>query len=335
MKFCKYLTVLTCLIVGSCRSQPDKINGISFVSSREAIDVQHIRPILDLNANYSAVMPFGFIRDLQHPELIFNTERQWFGERVEGVKQYVKVLQNHQIQVMLKPQIWVRHGEFTGQITMVNEADWKTFEASYSKFILTYAELAEQLHVPVFCIGTELKNFTHNRPQFWEDLISKIRRIYKGKLTYAANWNEYATVPFWSSLDYVGIDAYFPVSDKKMPTVEDCLSGWGKYKMDMKGLSQKLNKPILFTEYGYRSVDYSGKAPWNSDRDMKGVNLQAQCNATEALFKTFWDEPWFAGGFLWKWFHNHDKVGGENNTMFTPQNKPVEALIKKQYRLNG
>ncbi|GAA4280738.1 glycoside hydrolase family 113 [Gaetbulibacter aestuarii] len=334
-KIAKYLSVILCFILASCGGQTKKIDGVSFVASRDAIDAQHIQPVINLNANYASVMPFGFIRDLKHPELIFNTERQWFGERVEGVKQYIKVLQDHDIQVMLKPQIWVWRGEFTGQITMASEADWKTFEKSYSNFILTYAKLAEQLHVSLFCIGTELKNFTHERPQFWKDLISKIRVVYKGKLTYAANWNEYETVPFWSDLDYVGIDAYFPVSDKKMPSVEDCLAGWEKYKPEIKALSDQVKKSVLFTEYGYRSVDYTGKAPWVSDRNMKGVNVKAQYNATEALFKTFWNESWFSGGFLWKWFHDHDRVGGENNTMYTPQNKPVEALIKKQYSLNG
>jgi len=96
-------------------------------------------------------------------------------------------------------------------------------------------------------------------------------------------------------------------------------------------LSDKHNKPILFTEFGYRSVDYTGKEPWKSDRNMTSVNLEAQTNATKALFKEFWKEDWFAGGFIWKWHHNHSKVGGENNHRFTPQNKPVEDVIKDTY----
>jgi len=64
---------------------------------------------------------------------------------------------------------------------------------------------------------------------------------------------------------------------------------------------------------------------------MNIVNLEGQQNATQAIFEEFWNEPWFAGGFLWKWFHNHSTSGGEDNSRFTPQNKPVEAFIKKQY----
>lgn len=36
-------------------------------------------------------------------------------------------------------------------------------------------------------------------------------------------------------------------------------------------------------------------------------------------------------GGLWKWFHNHGQVGGNNNNRFTPQNKPALEVIKKAY----
>jgi hypothetical protein len=88
-------------------------------------------------------------------------------------------------------------------------------------------------------------------------------------------------------LDYVGVDAYFPVSQSKTPTLEECLKGWQMHLNDIKIINQKFKKPILFTEYGSRSVDYSGKQPWKSDRDMNQVNLQAQNNTMQALYKTF------------------------------------------------
>ena len=90
----------------------------------------------------------------------------------------------------------------------------------------------------------------------------------------------------------------------------------------------------MFTEFGYRSIDYAAKAPWTVDRIEENVNLEAQVNTTKALFEAFWKEDWFAGGFVWKWFINHDKVGGIDNNRFTPQNKPAETLIKEHYKVN-
>jgi len=64
---------------------------------------------------------------------------------------------------------------------------------------------------------------------------------------------------------------------------------------------------------------------------MNVVNMEAQNNTTQALFETFWNQDWFAGGFIWKWFHNHKERGGADNHQFTPQNKPVEKIIQKQF----
>ena len=216
---------------------------------------------------------------------------------------------------------------------MKSEENWKLLENSYEKFILDYAVIAEKMNAEILCIGTELEKFVAQRPKYWSALILKIKEVYKGKLTYAANWDEFKRVPFWKALDYIGVDAYFPLSDKKTPTVAEFEKGWKSHKKEIQKIQQQHKKPILFTEYGYRSVDFTGKKPWESNRIEGSVNLTAQKNATQAIFNQFWKEDWFAGGFIWKWFHNHEKVGGENNNRFTPQNKPTETLIKKLYGL--
>lgn len=310
----------------------EKINGISFVASRVAVDDAHIAPLLKLNANYAAVMPFGFIRELSHPEINFNSERQWFGETDKGVRQYIETLQKNHMKIMMKPQIWVRKGEFTGFIKMAHEEDWILLEDTYRNFILTYAKVAEATNVDIFCIGTELERFIAARPDYWKQLIVEVRNVYNGKLTYAANWDEYPKTPFWADLDYIGVDAYFPLSDKKTPTIAECKAAWQPYKQQLKAMSERYHKPILFTEYGYRSVDYTAKAPWKFDRDMIVVNMEAQSNAMQALYDENWGEDWFAGGFVWKWFHDHNNAGGMSDTQFTPQNKPVETIISATYK---
>ena len=331
---CFFSSILVLILIG-CASAPlplKKMNGVSFVASRDTISQQHVQPVVQLNANYAAIMPFGFIKELEHPEIIHNTERQWYGETRSGAKQYIETLKSEGIKIMIKPQIWVWRGEFTGLIKMNTEEDWKTLETSYTDFILEYAALAEETNSELFCIGTELENFIAARPEFWKGLITKVREIYNGKLTYASNWDEYKRTPFWKEIDYIGIDAYFPLSDKQAPTVKDYIEGWSKHKPQIEAWSKQLNKPILFTEYGYRSMDYAGREPWLSDHKIKTLNLEAQANATEALFEVFWHEPWFAGGFVWKWFHNYENSGGQGDNQFTPQNKPAEEVIRTYYK---
>lgn len=331
MKTLKLFLLSLIIFCSSCTSQSKKINGISFVASSKEITNQHIDDVKKVSANYVTLMPFGFVKNLSSPKVIYNSKNQWFGETKEGVKQYAREFQQSKIKIMLKPQIWVWNGVYTGAIKMNSEAKWKELEESYESFILVFAEVAEEINAEIFCIGTELEQFVKNRPQYWQKLIKKIRKVYSGKLTYAANWDEFKRVSFWKDLDFVGIDAYFPLSDQKSPSIDDLERGWQPHKNEVIQVQSKFNKPVLFTEYGYRSVNFTGKEPWNSGRIKGDVNLENQQKALQALYNQFWKEDWFAGGFVWKWFHNHKEVGGQDNNRFTPQNKPAELTIKKTY----
>lgn len=331
MKCTTFFSIFLILTHTLMFSQGKKINGLSFVASRDSITQKHALPVVRVNANYAALMPFGFIKSLSTPEIIHNTDRQWFGETEKGVMQYGHILQKNNIHLMIKPQLWVWNGEFTGRIKMNSEEAWVTLENSYEAFIITYALTAEKLNAAVLCIGTELEEFVKARPLFWKKLIKNIRNIYSGKLTYAANWDEYKRVSFWNELDYIGIDAYFPLTDQQFPSIADFEAGWKPHKASIITLQKRFQKPVLFTEYGYRSVDFTGKKPWEANHIENAVNLNAQANGLQAIHNQFWDEDWFAGGFIWKWFHNHAQSGGFKNNRFTPQNKPAESILKRLY----
>ena len=310
---------------GQKRTPP--IHGISFVASPNPIDKSHIDPLVKLGANWAAIMPFGFIKSLAAPKVAFNIDRQWWGEREEGVTKTSTLLQDQSIKIMLKPQLWVWEGSFTGAIEMQSEEDWVQLEKSYQEFILFYAKIAEKRQIKLFCIGTELEAFIQARPAFWNSLIKNIRAIYSGELTYASNWDEATKVPFWCELDYIGIDAYYPIATSETPTVKEAKLGWQRHKKSITGMQKLYDLPVLFTEYGYRSVDFSGKEPWKSDRIAKKVNVVAQENLLTALYEEFEKESWFAGGFLWKWYHEHSTSGGLKDNRFTIQNKPAEKTV--------
>lgn len=328
-KFLLFVSII--FLQFSCKSQSNKINGVSFVAARDSISIKHITPVLKSNSNYVTLMPYSFIRNIETPKIEFNTNREWFGESENGLLQYAKEFQKVGVKLMVKPHLWLRRGGFTGDLKPNSEENWKILENSYRSYILTYARAAQELKAEMLCIGTELEQFVLNRPKYWQQLIKEIRTIYKGKLTYAANWDEFKKVPFWSELDFIGIDAYFPLSDKKLPTVADLELGWQPHKNEVIRIQKQFKKPVIFTEFGYRSIDFTGKKPWDSNRIQGNVNLQAQVNGLQAIHNQFWNEEWFAGGFVWKWFHRHDKVGGIENNRFTPQNKPAEELIRKLY----
>ena len=85
----RFAILFMCLfLIGCSATIPERqsINGVSFVASDEAVNQNHIVPVVNVHANYASIMPFAFIRNLDSPEVIYNTNRQWFGETKEGAK---------------------------------------------------------------------------------------------------------------------------------------------------------------------------------------------------------------------------------------------------------
>lgn len=308
----------------------EKMNGVSMVSINSTIDSTHVLPVAAIGANWAATIPFAFMPSHTRPELSFDLAWQWKGERIDGVRNYVRELHAQGISVMIKPQIWISHGTYTGEILLDSEADWLILEENYKKYILAFARVAAEEKAEMVCIGTELKHFVEDRPDFWKGLIADIRSIYDGKLTYAANWDDFDKVSFWGDLDFIGVDAYFPVSKKNKATVKQLIKGWKPHKTKMDSLSLKLKRPVLFTEYGYRSIDGCAMKPWDySDEGQQ--NEKSQVIALHALYEVFWKDYNYCGGFLWKWYPDHENAGGPTNKMFTVQNKKAQKTVMERY----
>ena len=308
----------------------EKINGVSLVAERTALDTAEVVPLISVGATWAAIIPFGFMEDAHKPRLAFNGKWQWYGEQVDGAKEGIQALHKKGLSVMLKPQLWVSRGTYTGEVEMNSEGDWKKLEANYRIFVRTFAELARDEKVEMLCIGTEMTLFTQKRPDFWRELIKEIRGIYDGKLTYAANWDEYTSVVFWDDLDYIGVDAYFPIADSLGANEELLQAGWKKWMLEMENISTTFQKKILFTEFGYRSIPECAVKPWEYTAASL-VDEEAQSRALAALFSVAWKSPMIAGGFLWKWHPDHLNAGGSDDTMFTVQNKKAEAVVRSVY----
>ncbi len=321
--FSLFISIFSCQSNGQ---NSEKINGLSFVASSQKISVSEVEALRKANANFVAIMPYGFMSSLQSTKIFFDNPQQWWGEKTEGAAETIRMCKEKGIKVMLKPQIWIASGQFTGYIEFDSENKWDSLEYNYSQFVLNFARLAENEKVEIFCIGTELGKFVAKRPYYWLQLVKEVRAIYSGKITYAENWDCFDKPGFLKDLDYVGVDAYFPLSDEKNPSFEEIKKGWQSHLLALDKCFKETGKPILFTECGYRSIDYAASKPWEFDHKEAGANQELQVRLTEVMFE-LWNKEWMAGGFIWKWFPFHEKAGGSADTQFTPQNKLAEKTI--------
>ena len=236
------------------------------------------------------------------------------------------------LRVMLKPHIDIveKTGpEWRGQIGYDTEENWQIWLKQYKSFLLYHAGLAEEHDVELLCVGTELVKTTH-REKEWRDLIAGARKVFSGPMTYAAHWEyEYKDIKFWDALDYAGVDAFFPLSEKKNPTLEEIKSGWPKWVGELEEWQARIQKPVIFTEVGYRSADWAAAYPWVYWREAE-VDLQQQVDCTQALMETFWDKEWFYGTYWWHWEANI-LAGGPHDKNYTPQDKPAKDILIDWY----
>ncbi|MEO8611200.1 MAG: hypothetical protein ABI690_25110 [Chloroflexota bacterium] len=235
------------------------------------------------------------------------------------------------IKVMLKPHIDLMNlGDGRHNINLGSDENaWKAWFESYTAFITHYAKLAQQTKADYLVVGTELGGTT-SRESDWRAVIRAIRAVYDGPLTYAAlTYLEPWRINWWDALDSIGIDAYYLLTLTTQPTVAQMKLGLQPAVFVLDQLAAKWQKPIIFTEIGYLSVDGSNRFPgyWQLDG---ATDPQEQADAYQAVFEVFHDKPWWKGAFWWSLDTKPDQ-GGLEDRGYSPHGKPAEAILREYY----
>ena len=345
----KRIFVLFCVFFASCSGDdpvlvecseqlivPHKINGGSIFDTYLFADPAFYKTKTDLaektNANWVSLSPsIGITEWCGGPCRPYR-----FPVSAEVAKMKViipKMINSGLNNIMLKPitHFWMANGALLPEDFHVNTAEeWKEIEQAYTTLFYEFAKLSKEFpEIKLLSIGTELREFVKRRPLFFKTLIGKIRTDFPNlKLTYAANWDEYRMVPFWEDLDYIGINPYFSLINRKVPKVDEVEKALRPIKNDLHRLSCTYQKPVLFTEYGFRSKD---RGLWKSRLGgvtKEDVDFTVQENSYSAFYNVFWEEPWVAGGFFWVW---RVIETGPNNNGWSVNGKPAEKIIKDRY----
>jgi Ca2+-binding RTX toxin-like protein len=227
-------------------------------------------------------------------------------------------------------------------------ADVSAFFASYKAEIVHLAAVAQAGGVETFAIGNEMSSLSGQAYRgYWTDIISAVRQVYHGELTYAAATDEASKVSFWDALDTIGVNTYPPLTSSNAPTVQDLVHAWTEVPINpyyaaafeykspvdfLHALSEQYGKPVLMTEVGYRSIDGTAIAPgsWTSSGTS---NTTAQADAYNAFFQvwTAHGGSWLKGVELWQWDLNNQY----NTTGYSVMGKPAEAVVSQYFHGDG
>ncbi len=251
-------------------------------------------------------------------------------------------------------------GDFRGYFYPTSPAQVSNFFSTYQTIIVQQATAAQQAGAGVFCIGTELDQLTG--PAFatqWDSIITAVRAVFSGKLTYSADWNDsqspwqYGGAPvgtgnietqvsFWNQLDYVGIDEYAPLSDAAAPTEAQLVAGWEGTPTDPgvlaltggtslinydEGLAADLHKPLFFTELGYEDATDAASSPFGSSTNVVDQPLQTKLYQA---FETAWKADGntsLVGVNFWNWDPNAAETAPADGPNFSPQANPAALAV--------
>ncbi|WP_339841286.1 hypothetical protein [uncultured Maribacter sp.] len=280
-----------------------------------------------MGSNAMALVPYTGISNINTPTPLHFSNSAG-GENDEAVVHALSTAHDIGMYTMLKPQIYVG-GSWPGGIEMPTDEQWDMFHDHYYRWIRHYAFLAEIHGMDALCIGVEFTKATLSKPDTWRSMIKKTRGLFSGHLTYAANWGEeFENIEFWDDLDYIGLDCYYPLSKDDNPTDEEMTERFNMVKTKIEKVYKRFEKPIVFTEIGFRSVDKPWQNP-HAEAD-ESINEEMQARCYEIIFKSIENEPWCQGILWWK-FPSYLEYRGQENNAFTPNNKLAEETVRKWF----
>jgi hypothetical protein len=266
-----------------------------------------------------------------------------------AVTHAVATAQSLGLKVLLKPQVDVLDGTYRGLIAPLDRPAWF---ASYRTMLLHYATLASQLHVAGLVVGVELGSMVSGPRDtaLWTGMIRSVRRLgNRGSLTYAANWDQLDLVRFWRALDYIGIDAYFPLIPRAReyaPTIAELVSAWHTsyvtpgpldWVTEVAKLEHTEHRPVVFTELGYVPTACTAAAPYElvptcaSGDASTAASQVAQRDAYVAALRVWSRVPFVRGIYWWDWPTDQN----ETTDSYSPRGKLAEQTLEEWDAMRG
>ena len=241
----------------------------------------------------------------------------------EELREMIAYCRELGLRVILKPFINCRNGTWRAHINFFDvdiphEPQWGNWFRSYTEYQLHYAAIAEETKCGMIIIGCEMVQAQRKAEQ-WRNLVSEIRRVYSGLLTYNTDKYMEEYVTWWDCLDVISSSGYYPITD------------WEKELDRIEAVVLRERKPFFFAEAGCPSRDTSPMLPnaW----DLPGnCDIEAQAEYYRALFEHCGRRPWIEGFGFWDWAsHLYPESAAASDTGYAVLGKPAEKVIREFY----
>jgi hypothetical protein len=249
---------------------------------------------------------------------------------VEQVRRSMRDARELGLRVTLFPIVLIVHrepGEWRGQIKPDNARRWW---GSYSDLQHECLRVATHGGAHRLVVGSELLSMENDVGR-WRGLIRRLRSKAPGlELMYSANWDHFESVGFWDELDVVGLTAYWELTKNSDASVAELAEAWRPIREQVTAFAKKVDRPVVFTEVGYPSLDGGAVWPWDETRKAP-VDLGEQARAYEAFVHAWSPATTLRGVYFWNWFG----FGGPECRDYTPRGKPAEQIVRRWFASGG
>jgi hypothetical protein len=313
--------------IGPIESSQQPGRGYGSAASRVLLD-----ELARMGANAISITPFGRIWSLSSTHI--DASFEWpVADSERGILQLMADAKARGLRVLLIPHLWVETGGWRGEIEPASPEGWSVYQREYRAFVLRWADVAERGGADLFSIGVECKSWSGRFGPFWTELIRSSRARFHGQLTYSANWDEAPDVLFWDQLDYIGINAFYPLADHDHASYAQYAEGAEAALTRAGTLASALHKQVLFVELGYTTRANAAVQPWLWPDTMQGVlpDEWEQARALAALLGAAASKPFIAGQFVWRYYADLDDVSQEASWGFSPHGKLAERVLQNAF----
>ena len=288
--------------------------------------------LVRLGVNTISVTPFGRVWSLESTEILMDFEAPYSDNRA-AIGRMVEQAHARGLRVLLIPHLWVETGGWRGEMNPKGRGAWKAYQKSYREFVLAWAHDAARMGVDAMSIGVECSSWSGRFGDYWSGLIADVRQVFPGPLTYSANWDEVDNVVFWDQLDWIGVNAFYPLARKGHDDYADYVKGAERAIASLERSAQRVRKPVVLVEIGYTTRSHAAIDPWTWPEHLGTVVIDEweQARALSALMGAATRSPHIGGMFLWRYYADLDDVSQEAPWGFSTHGKLGAHVIQSVY----
>ncbi len=266
--------------------------------------------------SYAALQATAFSTDIP-----FEAEPTVTDDEIVGA---IRRVHDLGLQVCLKPVVNVADGTWRAHIGFFDwdvpgEPSWTQWFASYTRFIVHAARIAEAEGCAMLCIGCEMVR-ADGQERHWRRLIAAVRAEYSGLITYNCDKYQEDRVTWWDAVDVVSSSGYYPIDawEEQLDRIAPVVAASGK--------------PFLFLEAGCPSRTGSALRP--NDWSLPGApDGDEQLRYYRAMFEAIRGRDWVRGTMLWDWpALLYPAAAAARNDDYCPYGKPAGAYLRETYR---